>query len=76
MSEKTVLDTHQVCQLLRKTPMSIHRYRKDKGMPFFHVETSLKPADGKKPPVRFYMEEVIAWANGQNLPWFPLESYE
>lgn len=73
MSEKVVLDTHQVCQLLRKTPMSVHRYRKDKGMPFFHVETSLKSSDTAKPPVRFYMDEVITWASSNKIPWYPLD---
>lgn len=76
MTQKVMLDTHQVCQLLRKTPMSIHRYRKEKGLPFFHVETSLKTMDGKKPPVRFYMEDVVTWATSRKIPWYPLDSYE
>lgn len=73
-NSRVVLDTNQVCRLLRKTPMTIYRYRhreKDP-LPFFQIETSLKSSEGAKAPVRFYMDEILSWSRRNNLPSYSL----
>lgn len=63
-----LLTTDDVCKMLRRTPMSIHLYRKKKSMPYIKLPGGVTP--GSKPPVRFYEKDIQSWAMQNNIPFY------
>jgi hypothetical protein len=71
-SKGKLIDTTAVCRMLRRTPMMIYNYRKQKGLPFLLLPGGSSQVDGSKPPVRFYENEVRDWALLNRIPCYPL----
>jgi len=58
-----MLTCRQVEHLFEVTPTTIHNWRKKSQFPFHHLN-----APGlKKPPCRFYLKEVLYWAERNNV---------
>lgn len=55
-----------VCKVLRKTPMTIHNWRREKNLPAIEVPGNRRPA------IRFSPDDVIRWAKLNNIEVFPL----
>lgn len=52
----SMLTTADLCRMFQKTPMTIHLWRKNKGLPAVVIP------GGKRPTVRFVAKDVIRWA--------------
>lgn len=63
-----LLTTADVCKFLRKTPMMVYLYRKNKSMPFVELPGGMS-ANAKK-PIRFYEKDVRRWAKENNIPFY------
>lgn len=55
------LTTKQISKMFAVTTMTIYNWRKNKNMPFSHLE------GGEKPPVRYDEGAVMHWAESQGI---------
>lgn len=57
-----LITTEQCARLFKRTPLTVHIWRKDRGLPFVRI-----PGSGRD-PIRFRIKRVVAWAVEKRVP--------